>query len=196
MKRQFYSDDMIHDITVSLKKKLDPKRFIHSLGVSQTAVSLAMCYGEDLEFAQMAGLLHDCAKCMKYDKMLEEAKAANLPMSKIQEENPVLLHGALGSYYAEKLYHIKEEPVLNAIYYHTLGRPNMSMLEKIVHVADYIEPNREKLKDLNKLRQLAFHEIDQAVYEMALISVDDLTRRNKAIDTQVYEIIESYKRRT
>lgn len=195
MDRQYYSEDMIANITQSLKKKLEPKRFIHTLGVSQTSVALAMCYGENLEFAQMAGLLHDCAKYMKYDKMLEEAQLANLPISEIQSENPVLLHGPLGSYYAKTRYHIEEECVLDAIYYHTLGRPNMSMLEKIVYVADYIEPNRVNLTDLHELRQLAFRDIDQTVYEMVVNCVEELKARNKTIDSLAYETIEAYKKK-
>ncbi|MFI3201409.1 MAG: bis(5'-nucleosyl)-tetraphosphatase (symmetrical) YqeK [Eubacteriales bacterium] len=192
MKRQFYSEQQLKCITKSLKKKLNNKRYVHSLGVSQTAIALAMCYGEDLEHAQIAGLLHDCAKCLSNKKLLKESKIANIEIDMIQIENPFLLHGPLGSYYAHATYHISNEDVLNAIYHHTLGRSNMTVLEKIIYVADYIEPNREKLKDLYELRQMAFQDLDKTVYQIAVNSIEHLQKQNKTIHKKSYEIIEAY----
>ena len=126
-----------------LKQKLNDKRYIHSIGVEYTAANLAFLYGEDVKRARIAGLLHDCAKCIPTDEKLKKAKKLGIPINSSEKANPDLLHGKLGAYYAKEKFGIKDEEILSAITYHTTGKPEMTLLEKIIFVADYIEPNRK-----------------------------------------------------
>ena len=145
-------NDEILYIRRRLKKKMDEDRFEHTIGVAYTSVCLAMRYGEDLHKAELAGLLHDCAKCIPNEEKLalckniklDKCKRNNIPITKAQEQSPSLLHAKLGAFIAADHYRIKDQDILNAIENHTTGRPAMSLLEKIVFVADYIEPRRNK----------------------------------------------------
>lgn len=97
-----------------------------------TAAALAMRYGEDVERAQIAGLLHDCAKCMENDKLLSACEKYHLPATDVEKRNPYLLHARVGSYLAKKEYKIEDPEILSAILYHTTGRPGMTLLEQII----------------------------------------------------------------
>ncbi len=108
-----------------MEKAQDEKRFEHTLGVEYTA-----------------GLLHDCAKCLSDEKRLSICIKNSIPVHKLEKKNPFLLHAKVGAYLAEKKYHVEDPHILNAIRSHTTGRPNMSLLEKIVFIADYIEAER------------------------------------------------------
>lgn len=151
------------EIREKLEKKLTKKRLEHSLGVEYTAGCLAMVYGENVEDALMAGLLHDCAKCLSPEEKIEQCKKFNLPISECEYNNPELLHAKLGAYYAQTKYDIDDENILSAIKYHTTGKPAMNMLEKIIFVADYIEPNRKPLKEIEEIRKEAFTDIDACI---------------------------------
>ena len=119
-------------IRKAMEKELDPKRYEHTLGVAYTAASLAMCYGADLNSALIAGMLHDCAKCLSNEKKISICKKHDLPINPAEEKNPFLLHAKVGSYLASKKYGVTDPDILNAILNHTTGRPDMSLLEKIV----------------------------------------------------------------
>lgn len=153
----------VQEIDKYLKKSLEKKRYTHTLGVANTAACLAMCHGGDVNKAYLAGLLHDNAKCLSTKKKVAICQKAGLPISKIEEKNPELLHSKVGSYLAAVEFHITDEDILNAICYHTTGRPDMSLLEKIVFVADYIEPNRKQIAGLDEIRALAFKNLDYAL---------------------------------
>ena len=139
----------IHKIKKQLEKTLDSKRYEHTLGVAYTAASLAMRYNVDIKKAEIAGLLHDCAKCMDNEKKVSICIKHNIEMTEAEKNNNFLLHAKVGSYIAAKKFHIDDEDILNAIKYHTTGRPEMSLLEKIVYVADYIEPGRSHSDNLD-----------------------------------------------
>ena len=130
-----------------LQKKLTDRRFEHSLGVEYVSGCLAMVHGVNVEKALTAGLLHDCAKCLSPEEKIERCTKNNLPISECEYNNPELLHAKLGAFYAREKYDVKEPDILSAIACHTTGKPAMNMLEKILFVADYIEPNRKPLKD-------------------------------------------------
>ena len=121
-----------------LKKKLDEDRYEHTLGVRYTCAALAMRYGYDMEKAQTAGLLHDCAKCMDNDKKLQICEKNSIPHSSFEVSHPYLLHGKVGAYIAKTKFDIQDEDILQAITWHTTGRPDMSMhlIEKIIFIAD------------------------------------------------------------
>ena len=102
-------------IRKAMEKELDPKRYEHTLGVAYTAASLAMCYGADLNSALIAGMLHDCAKCLSNEKKISICKKHNLPINPAEEKNPFLLHAKVGSYLASKKYGVTDPDILNAI---------------------------------------------------------------------------------
>jgi len=146
-----------------LEKELDQSRFEHSLGVEYTSACMAFLYGEDVEKARVAGLLHDCAKCMDDDDKIKIMEKSGFPPLQEELDNHSLLHAKCGAIVARDDYEIEDEDILNAIRFHTVGRPNMSVLEKIVYVADFIEPCRKKLMIMDGVRKAAFTDLDQAL---------------------------------
>ena len=179
-----------------LKDSISSKRYIHSIGVSNTAACLAMRYGYDCRVSYLAGLLHDCAKGLSETELLDEAKKAGLEVSDIEKESPELLHSKVGSIIAKEKYRIEDEEILSAIYYHTTGRPGMTLNEKIIFVADYIEPNRTNLPDLDKIRAVAFSDIDEAIAMMCKNTLDHLKCNGKAIDRTTIDTYEYYSQNT
>ena len=147
-----------------LQKYVDEDRYRHTLGVMYTAASLAMCHGADLEAAQVAGLLHDCAKCVPNPKKIKLCRMYGIPVSEVEQRAPYLLHAPLGAAIAREKYGVTEPEILSAIACHTTGKPNMTLLEKIIYIADYIEPMRTKASNLPQIRRMAFDDLDQAVY--------------------------------
>ncbi len=176
-----------------LKGELDGKRYEHTMGVMYTSAALAMCYGADLECALTAGLLHDCAKCIPADKKIKLCGKYHLNISETEYKNPSLLHAKLGAFLAAKKYHIKDKNILNAIASHTTGRPQMSLLEKIVYIADYIEPGREELPNMAEVRKLAFADIDECLYRILKDSLAYLKSKDMAIDIMTEKTYEYYK---
>ena len=175
-----------------LKKKLTEKRFIHSVGVEYTAACLAMKYGADVEKARIAGLLHDNAKCLPTEEKLSKAKKYNLPISSSELENPDLLHGKLGAYYAKEKYGISDPEILSAITYHTTGKPDMSLMDKIIYVADYIEPNRKMLVELPEIRREAFEDIDVCILHILKNILNYLNTKDVVIDDLTEETYNYY----
>lgn len=165
-----------------LKKYLDGKRFEHTMGVRYTCGALAMCYHCDLEKAQVAGLLHDCAKCISDEKKIEICIEQGIKISQAEQANPFLLHAKVGAYIARREYHVVDQEILDAITYHTTGRANMSLLEKITYIADYIEPLRETAPNLESIRALAFQDIDQAICVILKNTLVYLNNRKSEID--------------
>ena len=156
----------IKKIRKSMEKALDPKRYEHTLGVAYTACSLAMRYDVDLEKAQIAGLLHDCAKCLSDDKKISICKKNNIEITSVERRNPYLLHAKAGSCIARHKFKIKDQEILNAILNHTTGRPGMTVLEKIIYISDYIEPGSKHAPNLSEVRKLAFIDLDQALVKI------------------------------
>lgn len=184
------------EMNCKLQKELTKKRYTHTLGVSYTAASLAMRYGYDVKKAQVAGLLHDCAKCNTDEKMLEKCKKNNIVITDVEKRNPYLLHAKLGACFAKKKYGIEEEEILSAITYHTTGKPDMSELEKIVFISDYIEPNRKEIWGLPQIRKMAFENMDEAVFMILDHTLSYLKEQGekKEIDLMTEEAFEYYKR--
>lgn len=186
-------DDKILKLQHTLKKELDEDRYQHTLGVMYTSASMAMRYGADVTQALLAGLLHDCAKCIPGDKKIHLCEKYSLPVSDVEYENPGLLHARLGAYLAEKKYHIHDQEIIYAISSHTTGRPGMSLLEKIVYIADYIEPGRRELPNMKEVRPLAFTDIDQCLYRILEDSLVYLNSRNISVDPMTQKTYDYYK---
>lgn len=157
------SSPEIDAINAKLHSVLTPKRYKHTQGVAQESIQLAKRYGADSDKAYIAGLLHDCAKCFTDEEKLVLCDKYNLVLDDILKSQPDLTHSFLGAKIAQEEYGIQDSEILDAIAYHTTGRPNMSLLEKIVFIADYIEPNREYFEGLDKVRELAYKDIDKAI---------------------------------
>lgn len=180
------------NIRKKLEKELDARRFEHTLGVAYTAAALAMRYQGDLEKAQLAGLLHDCAKRISNEKKLSICEKHHIPISEIERENPFLLHAKAGCYIARKQYHIQDQDILNAILNHTTGRPGMSLLEKIIYIADYIEPGRKQAPNLTRIRQLAFQDLDQALLGILRDTLEYLESIDSPVDTMTRQTYDYY----
>ena len=181
------------EMLISLKKKLTPKRYVHSIGVEYTAACMAFVYGEDVQRARIAGLLHDNAKCLPLEDKLKKAKKHGLTISECEKENPDLLHGKLGDYYAGKKYGVTDEGILSAITYHTTGRPDMTLLEKIIFVADYIEPNRRMLEGMPEIRKEAMTDLDLCICHILKHTLDYLKVKGVAIDDLTEKTYDFYK---
>lgn len=151
-----------------IKKRLNKNRYEHSLSVRDTAVKLAMHYGVDAFKAGIAGLIHDCAKDLKDDELLKTAREQGYEVDEVSEASPQLLHGLVAAAIGENDFGVKDTDILNAVRYHTTGREKMSSLEKIVYLADYIEPLRQ-FNGVEELRKRAFESLDEAL----LLSFDN-----------------------
>lgn len=176
-----------------LAKYLDEERYAHTMGVMYTCAALAMVHGCSLEDAQAAGLLHDCAKCIPNKKKLKMCSQHKIQVTDFEKEHPFLLHAKLGAYLAKEKYGIKNGEILSAITYHTTGRPAMSTLEKIVYIADYIEPMRTKAQHLPKIRKLAFEDLDECMYEILKDTLIYLEENPKDIDSATKDAFVYYK---
>ncbi len=165
-----------------LKGDLDKERYEHTISVMHTAGCLAMRYGCDLDQALTAGLLHDCAKCIPNEKKIEMCKKYHLQISAAELANPGLLHAKLGAYVAWKKFQIEDEEILRAIASHTTGRPAMSLLDKIIYIADFIEPGRTEAPNLPAVRKLAFCDIDACLYRILEDSLSYLENKGVTVD--------------
>ena len=186
-----------NELMENVRNRMDADRYNHTLGVAYTAASLAMCYGKEQEFidrAFIAGLLHDLAKCIPSEELLANCIRYGIEITDCERRNPFLLHGKLGAYYTANEFKINDEDIINAITWHTTGRPDMSCLEKIIFIADYIEPQRYKQKNLCEIREMAFSDIDKCVYQIARDTIEYITSNNKDLDEMTVKTAEYYKR--
>lgn len=173
--------------------KNDYNRYLHSIGVANTCANLAMRYSADMEKAYIAGLLHDCVKCFPDEQLLSECRKYGLDISDYEKQSPYLLHAKLGAWYAKNVYNIEDDKITSAICYHTTGKPDMTVLEEIVFISDYIEPFRNRASNLELIRTLAYKDLKEAVYVVTKDTLDYLNSKNKTIDPMTYETYKYYK---
>jgi predicted HD superfamily hydrolase involved in NAD metabolism len=176
-----------------MKEALSEDRYEHTIGVMYTAESLAMRYGIDMTKAAVAGLLHDCAKCIPNAQKLKMCKKNDIEISEMEAKNPSLLHAKLGAFLAEEVYGVKDPEILSAINWHTTGKPDMSMLDIIIYMADYIEPNRDKAQNLKEIRKLCFENIEEALYQVLEGTLNYLSGRPDMIDPMTKISYDFYK---
>lgn len=184
----------LEQIKTKVKQVLKPSRYEHTLGVMYTAAALAMRYHEDMYNALFAGILHDCAKGFPESACFSLCNSLRIPMSDVERKKPGLLHAKLGARLAEREYGIADAYITDAICYHTTGRPNMSLLDKIIYVADYMEPNRCEAPNLDEVRRLAFEDIDECLYTILESTVAYLKQKNAIIDPMTEETYLYYKK--
>lgn len=183
---------LIEDITSKLKEVMQEKRYIHTLGVVDAAVYLAEKYGANVEDARIAALLHDFAKDFSEAELKSYIRHHRLEVDSILMEAYQLLHGKVAAAIAEKDFNIANKDILNAIEYHTTGREHMSILEKIIYLADFIEvgrnyPGVDELRlqaeaDLDKAMLLAFDNTIKYVLEIEkLLHPNTIMARNELL---------------
>ena len=145
-----------------LKKHIEGRRLLHSQRTADEAVKLAEKYGADEKKALIAGLLHDVAKGACKHGLQNIAGRYNVSVDAVEMGNPELLHGKVGAAMVAVDLGIQDEDILSAIRWHTTGRAGMSLLEKIVYIADLIEPGRD-FEGIDEIRVLAYKDIDEAM---------------------------------
>lgn len=181
------------EIITKLSTLLSPHRFRHVLGVANLAAGIAMANGrKDIDTFLYAGLLHDCAKYMKYDEMVAYAKEHALDVSPYLGNMSFQLHAVIGEYLAKTEYGVDDMDILNAIRYHTVGHLNMSILEKCIFLADYLEPSRDFPAEptLSEMRQMAFFDVDKALYYVMKNKLAHIKSCGNALDTTTEQVFE------
>lgn len=187
--------EAINKMRKKVKRYLDSERYEHTLGVMYTAGCLAMKYGEDMERAMTAGVLHDCAKCIPNDEKIKLCRKYHLDISEAEMANPGLLHAKLGAFITWKKYHVEDREIIRAISAHTTGRPDMSLLDKIIYIADFIEPGRDEAPNLPTVRKLAFTDLDACLLRVLEDSLSYLNTKGAAIDPMTEKTYLYYKNR-
>lgn len=186
-----------------MEKTLEPKRYEHTLSVAYTAANLAAIHGVDVEKALVAGILHDCAKCLSHKKQISLCTQNHVQLTELEAEaDSPLLHAKSGSILAREEYGITDEEILHAICYHTTGRPHMTPLEKIIYIADYMEPGRRHIKRfgegepmdrLTQIRQMAYRDLDETLCNILADSLAYLKQKGGKVDSMTQRTYEYYK---
>jgi predicted HD superfamily hydrolase involved in NAD metabolism len=145
-----------------VEKRLSPERFQHTLRVAGLATDMAVHWKIDKDKAELAGLLHDCAREMPLEDMLAIMDKSDQPIYEYQKYKPALLHAPAAAELIQIELGITDEEVINAVCFHTTGRPGMGLLEKIIYLADYTEPAR-KFKGVERVRELLYRDLDLAM---------------------------------
>ena len=183
----------LRKIEKSLKNELDSQRYTHTLGVMYTAASLAMAHQVNMEQAMYAGLLHDCAKCISNEKKLKLCSKYQIAVSEAEKRSPFLLHAKLGAFFSKIRYHVTDPEVLHAIQVHTTGEPHMNTLDKLIYIADYIEPNRRKAPNLQKVRRMAFQDLDVTMLQILSDTLAYLKEKGGELDPLTWKTYEYFR---
>mgnify|MGYP000435952713 FL=1 len=172
-----------------LKDNLNEERYIHTLGTGECARELAKKYRLDSEKAYLAGLLHDCAKCFSNDKLLDIIHK-HLQVEECEMLNYKTLHAPVSAYIAENEFHVTDKEILSAIRWHTLGKLDMTDFEKIIFLADKIEPNTRDKEYSSEIRSLLDEEkgLDKALLRCYKETIKSLVKRDLKICILTIEI--------
>ena len=174
-------------LRTKLREWLKEKRYLHSLGVEETAVKLARRYGLDEEQAAVAALLHDWGRGLENDLLLKKAKEFDIVVEGIEEKAPHLLHGPVGAKLVELELGINDPAILQAIALHTTGAGKMSLLDKVIYLADYVEPGR-MFSGVEQIRKVAFLDLERALLMAAENSLYHLLRKKALIHYKTVEL--------
>ena len=168
------------EIEKYLKSKLPPKRYTHVLSVRELALDLAEKHGADLRKVNLAALLHDCAKWMKNSEQYEAAASHGIQLDEVERHNPSLLHALIGAEFAVSRFDVEDPKVLNAIRIHTTGSGKMTLIDKILYVADFAEPKRDHA-EADAVRALAYQNLNKAVFEVSRYKIEHLLAKGVLI---------------
>lgn len=169
-----------------IKSRMSEKRYIHSVNVAKEAVRLAKKYGADEEKAEIAGILHDITKESSSEEQLKLMLSSGEALSDLELKTPKLWHSISGSIYVRSL-GIDDEDIINAIRYHTTGRTGMSLLEKVIFVADFTGAERD-YEGVDEMRHAADISLDEAILNGVAFSISDLAKRKMAIHPDTFEL--------
>jgi predicted HD superfamily hydrolase involved in NAD metabolism len=167
-----------------VKIQLTEHRYQHTLGVMETSINLAEKYGADVKKAEMAAIFHDYAKFRSKDEMKEIIMSQGLPQDLLLF-NTELWHAPVGAYLVEKEARVCDPEVLDAIRFHTSGRPNMTLLEKVIYLADYIEPGRH-FPGVEEVREIANDNLDKALVKAIQNTILFLMKKNQTIYPETF----------
>lgn len=162
-----------------VKEQLTPERYEHTIGVMETAIYLAKRYGANEKQAEIAAIFHDYAKYRPKAEMKKIIINQHLPKQLLQFHSE-LWHAPVGAYLVKTEVGIKNELILDAIRYHTTGRPKMTLLEKVIYLADYIEPGRQFL-GVEEVRTIADKNLDEALFTAIKRTIIFLSKKNRLI---------------
>jgi len=165
---------------IDIQEKMSPHRWRHSLGVAQTAKDLARFWGGDQEKAWLAGILHDYAREVPEDQLIKIALDHGLVLLDEERAHPVVLHAPVGALLVQHDLGIQDQEVLSAIAKHTVGGKSMSLLDKIIFLADMVEPERD-WPGVEKLRSLIYRDLDGAMLEALNGTIQYLKKRKQAV---------------
>ena len=167
------------DARNALETELAPERYLHSIGVMETATELAERFGANVQKAKIAGLLHDCAKNIDPVRSYGICGLLEIELDDVTKQSYKLVHQYLGAELAKMRYGIDDEEILSAIRTHTTAKEEMSLLDKVIYLADFIEPNRNKkpFEGLCELREICKKDIDEAMLFALDISIKSITER-------------------
>ena len=168
----------IAEMDEKLRSVLTEQRYRHSIGVMETAVSLAKAWGVSVEKAELAGLLHDCAKDIPHEVQEQMLRNREIPLDRPTAASPQLWHAVLGAELIQEEYGITDPEIISAVRYHTTGRAEMSLLEKIIYVADCVEPNRT-YDDREERLELAYTDLDKSFLGCINWSIKSVISRNR-----------------
>jgi len=180
LKHHLYEHSQIEYFKKILSENLSEYRYEHSLSVSREAVKLAEIYGVDKKKAEIAGLLHDITKEKTYKEQLKLCSDFDIILSNLEKSSPKLLHAKTGAYYIKNVLKIYDDEIFNAVYYHTTGRANMSPLESIIFLADYIAEGRD-FEGVEKIRKYAYTDLTRALMIACDITINEVREKNMAV---------------
>lgn len=175
-----------------LKSSLKPARYVHTLGVAETARRLAARFGVEPCRAELAGLLHDCAKCLPEREMRALAAEANPPADALEQAAPNVMHAPAGSALAAQKFGVRDAEILSAIRKHTLGAEEMSAMDALIYTADFIEPNRKPFSGLEAARTLAETDIFRAMVRCAELTEEYIAGQGGQTHPRTLSMLASY----
>ena len=163
-----------------IEKRMKAGRFKHSKNVAKEAVRLAKKYGADVQKAETAGTLHDATKETPDSEQLELIERAGIVLTPLERSTRKLWHAISGAAFVQVELGITDEDIINSIRYHTTGRAGMSLLEKVIFIADFTSAERD-YDGVDKMRKLADKDLDEAVLEGMSFTIADLAQRKLTI---------------
>ena len=167
-------------------KRMKSARFKHSRNVAKEAVRLAKKYGADVQKAEIAGILHDATKETSDDEQLNLIQRAGIQMTVMELSSRKLWHAISGSAFVQAELGIDDKEIIDSIRYHTTGRANMTLLDKVIFVADFISADRD-YDGVDKMRKIADKDLDEAVLEGMSFTMADLAQRKITIAPDTFE---------
>jgi predicted HD superfamily hydrolase involved in NAD metabolism len=174
-------------IMKDMEKNLSKKRFAHSIGTMKYAEKLAISYGENTEKVKLAAILHDCAKELNYKETMEYVEKYKISELMDEPNNIKIYHGAIGAVISKNKYGIEDEYILNAITWHTTGKKNMTLLDKIIYVSDLVEEDTRDYPDIRFYRELSLKDINKTMILAINFVIEKLIEKNQTININTIE---------